>query len=77
MLTVEQRHALIVCFEAARRAAKTFEQTHARSARGVPVGIDTVLSVHIEDEAAQRDFYELLNSVTDWGMHPAVREVTS
>lgn len=72
MLTVEQRHALITAFEACRRAAKHFERTHSTPA---PARIDVVLSAHIEDEAAQHDFYELVNSITDWGMHPAVREV--
>lgn len=76
MLTVEQRHALITCYEACRRATKAFEQLHAHSARGIPAGIDQMLHAHIEDETAQREFYELVNSITDWGMHPAVREVT-
>jgi hypothetical protein len=76
MLTVEQRHALIVCFEEARRTVRAFQHLHTASAQHLPGEgrIDSLLSGHIADALAQREFYELLNSLTDWGMHPAAYE---
>lgn len=72
MLTVEQRHALITCFEEARRQARTFERLHVEPGEA---RIDAAVRIHIQDEAIKHDFYELVNSLTNWGTHPAAREV--
>ena len=62
MLTVEQRHALIVCFE------ETVASTHNLATVRMTPGehrVDATLRHAIAAELAKRDFYELLNSITD------------
>ena len=74
MLTVEQRHAILTGYEASLRTARSFGQLHGEPGEH---RLDAAVRTHIADEAARHDFYELINSITDWGMHPAVREATA
>ncbi|WP_431220176.1 hypothetical protein [Leifsonia xyli] len=64
MLTVEQRHLLIVEFESAQTAARAFARGW-QGQREHP--LDAAVRLHVEDIEATRGFYELLNSFTDWG----------
>lgn len=69
MITVEERHGLIVLFEAAMTASKAH---HCVSHNGE--ALDRVLRGAVEREIAQREFHEFLNLITQWHPHPAARE---
>src|SRR3954447_26948691 len=63
MLTVEQRHLLVLEFESAQAAAKGFARGWQSLAEHP---LDAAFRLHVEDVEAARGFYELLNSFTDW-----------
>ena len=71
MLTVEQRHALILSFEATVCTLRA----HAGTPAGHP--LDVALRRAVEAETVQREFYQVLNNATDWGLHPAAHTPTT
>lgn len=69
MLTVEERHAIVQLFENTVTAVRAH---HCTSHNGD--AIDRVLAGAIASETSQRIFYEFINSITNWGLHPAAHE---
>lgn len=70
MLSVDERHALVLHLEAALHAVKNAAALPQRA----PDRLDTAVRLTIEADNAQRHLYQLVNELTRWHDHPSVWE---